>query len=101
VAWQKGKELTILLYKLLKNNRYFCFKDRILRAVVSICNNIAEDFERQTNKEMKQFFFIAKGSICEVRSILYPALELQYVNKAEFDHVYNLTMEIGKLLSAS
>ena len=99
VAWQKGKELTIILYKLLKENRDFCFKDQILRAVVSICNNIAEGFERRSNKEIKQFFFNAKGSAGEVRSMLYVALELGYISQTEFEKLQSLTLDIGRLLS--
>ena len=62
ISWKKGKTLTVLIYQLFKNSRDYSFKDQILRAVVSICNNIAEGFERRSNKEFKQFLFIAKGS---------------------------------------
>lgn len=99
LAWQKGKELTVLIYNLLKDNRDFGFKDQVSRASVSICNNIAEGFERKSNKEMKQFFFTAKGSAGEVRSMLYIGLELKYFSREDFDKLFNLTTDIGKLLS--
>ena len=44
-------------------------------------NNIAEGFERKSNKEFKQFLYIAKGSCGEVRSMLYLAIELKYIEK--------------------
>ena len=99
LAWQKGKELTVFVYVLLKNSRDFSFKDQIQRAVISICNNIAEGFERRSNKELKQFLFIAKGSSGEVRSMLYVGLELGYFTKAEFEKAYNLSLEISRMLS--
>lgn len=46
------------------------FRDQIERAVVSISNNIAEGYERNTNGELIQFLYIARGSAGEVRSML-------------------------------
>ena len=99
IAWQKGKELTVCIYIGFKNCKDFSFKNQIERASVSIMNNIAEGFERRTNKELKNFLFIAKGSAGEVRSMLNLGLELKYVKKPDFDKTYKLTLEISKLLS--
>lgn len=63
IAWQKSRILNNQIYQLFKENRDFSFRDQILRASVSIMNNIAEGFERNTNKELKNFFYIAKGSV--------------------------------------
>lgn len=99
IAWQKGKELTLSIYVVLKNCKDFSFKSQIERASVSIMNNIAEGFERRTNKELKSFLFIAKGSAGEVRSMLNLGIELKYVQKIDYDKMSNLTIEISKLLS--
>lgn len=99
MAWQKGKELTLLIYSLFKHCKDFSFKNQVERASVSIMNNIAEGFERRTNKELKNFLFIAKGSSGEVRSMLDLALELKYIKRDEFDRTYLLTLEISRLLS--
>ena len=53
VAWQKAKELSIQIYKSFKSSRDFGYRDQIQRASVSVMNNIAEGFERQTNKEFR------------------------------------------------
>lgn len=45
-------------------------KDQIERAAVSVSNNIAEGFERGTNKELLSFLYISRGSAGEVRSML-------------------------------
>ncbi|MDR0363570.1 MAG: four helix bundle protein [Bacteroidales bacterium] len=68
IAWQKAKQLTIIVFKLFEKSKNFCFKDQINRASISIMNNITERFERKSNKEFKYFLFIAKGSCGEVRS---------------------------------
>ncbi len=99
VVWQKAKELTIKIYKYFKNIYDFSFKDQIQRSSISIMNNIAEGFERKGNKEFKHFLFVAKGSCGELRSMLYLGLELQYVNHQRFEELYNLSLEISKMLS--
>jgi len=99
IAWQKGKELTILVYKIFKNCKDFSFKNQIERASVSIMNNIAEGFERKTNKELRNFLFIAKGSAGEVRSMLELGLELKYISKEDFEKMRDMSSEISKILS--
>lgn len=99
IAWQKAKELTIAIYIQFKNCRDFGLKDQIQRASVSIMNNIAEGFERRTNKELINFLYISKGSCGEVRSMLYLSLQFGYINKEQFEEYYNLSIEISRLLS--
>ncbi len=99
ISWQKSKELSFLIYAAFKDNHDFSFRDQIQRAVISISNNIAEGFERKSNKELKQFLYVAKGSCGEVRSMLYIALELKYISQKEFDKIFSLSLEISKLLS--
>lgn len=45
-------------------------RSQLLRAAISISNNIAEGFERGTTQEMITFLYIARGSAGEVRSML-------------------------------
>jgi len=98
-AWQKAKALSVGIYKAFETSKDFGFRDQIQRASVSIMNNIAEGFERQTNKEFKQFLFIAKGSCAEVRSMLYLAKELSCVENGQLDLLVDNTVEISKILT--
>ncbi len=99
ISWKKAQELSLIIYHLFKNNRDFSFSDQIRRASISIGNNIAEGFERKSNNEFRHFLYIAKGSAGEVRSMSYVALELKYISKADFKKIYDLSLEICKLLS--
>src|SRR5437762_614004 len=99
LAWQKSKTLAIYVYECFKFSKDFSFRDQIQRAAISVSNNIAEGFERQSNKEFSKFLFIAKGSCAEVRSMLYIAQELKYLSKEDFDKLYTLSQEISKILS--
>jgi len=99
IAWQKAKELTILIYKAFKNCKDYAFREQIQRASVSIMNNIAEGYERKSNNEFKQFLFIAKGSCGEVRSMLLLAKDLEKIYSNEFEEAFQLSEEVSKLLS--
>jgi four helix bundle protein len=99
IAWQKANILTINIYKAFSGCKDFSFKNQIERASISIMNNIAEGFERQTNKEFKNFLFIAKGSCGEVRSMLSIAENLKYLNKENTVRLHKQTVEISRVLS--
>jgi four helix bundle protein len=99
VAWQKAEKLVLACYKEFRSLRDFSFRDQICRAAVSIMNNIAEGYERAGNKEFRKFLYIAKGSASEVRSMLYLALELNYIPKDRFNDLQEQTMVISKMLS--
>ncbi len=100
IAWQKSKELTLLLYSLFAKNQDFGFRDQIQRASVSIMNNIAEGFERNNKKEFRRFLLISKASCGEVRSMLYIALSLKYITEENFNKTYALSIEISKIISS-
>lgn len=99
LAWQKAKQLTILIYQCFKESRDFGFKDQIQRASISVMNNIAEGFERRGDREFKKFLFIAKGSCGEIRSMLYLASELKYLSENEIKNIYDLSLEVSRLIS--
>jgi len=97
-VWQKGQELAVLVYQVFRDSKDFGFRDQIQRAAVSISNNIAEGFERQTNKELIHFLYIAKGSCGEVRSMYYLAIKLGYINGTQFNEACVLSFELSKML---
>ncbi|RUA07194.1 MAG: four helix bundle protein, partial [Flavobacteriia bacterium] len=77
----------------------FDLKRQIRRASISISSNIAEGFERNTDKEFIQFLYYAKGSAGEVRSQLFLALDLNYLEQSEFDQLNNGITNISKMIS--
>ncbi len=77
-SWQLSRTFALKMYYATMQPT---FKDldlqrQLRRAVVSISSNIAEGFERNTDKEFIHNLYIAKGSAGEVRSQLYIALDL-------------------------
>ena len=87
-SWQKSRVFTKQIYEITeasKCKKYIDFVRQIRRASLSITSNIAEGFERNTDKEFIYFLYIAKASAGEVRSQLYLAFDLEYITKNEFD----------------
>ncbi|MCY7348474.1 MAG: four helix bundle protein [Pyrinomonadaceae bacterium] len=98
--WQKAVEFAKEIYlitekKGLKND--FGLKNQMRDSTVSISSNIAEGFERRSRKEYLNFLNIAKGSAGEIRSQLYVAYEIGYLEKSEFDNL----REKARFLSGS
>jgi len=100
IAWQKSKKLVILVYRAFSSCKDYSFKNQICRASISVMNNIAEGFERNTDAEFKHFLYILKASVGEVRSMLYISKDLRYMSENEFIDFYKLSLDISRLLSA-
>lgn len=72
-VWNDAVDLAAQVYVFTSRaefNGRSSLKDQIERTAVSVSNNIAEGFERGTNKELLAFLYISRGSAGEVRSML-------------------------------
>jgi four helix bundle protein len=101
LVWQMAIELVKRVYVLTASglfSRDFGLRDQIRRASVSIPTNIAEGFERASRKEYLQFLNIAKGSAGEVRSLLYVALEVGYLQMESYQALRGEVMKISSYL---
>jgi len=101
-AWQRARELNRKIYTVTGKGEFFkdfALRDQIRRAAISIMLNIAEGFARRSNKEFKQFLFIAHGSAAEVQSALYIAKDQNYIDDGEFQTLYQDTEEVSKMIA--
>ncbi len=99
-GWKISRELANVIYGYCRNSSLqheFGFKDQIQRASISVMNNIAEGFERGSNKDFVKFLFIARGSAGEVRSMLYIAKDQNSISQEEFDVGLALCMRVSQL----
>lgn len=91
-AWQLSRRFTLEIYKATEKfpkNELFGLTNQIRRAAVSIALNISEGSERKSDLEFKRFLRIAVGSLSEVITGLYLALDLSFISKKEFDKLYS------------
>ncbi len=99
LAWQKGRDLTVNIYSAFNDCRDYSFRDQIQRAVISIMNNVAEGYAKQSNKSFKNYLFIAKGSAAEVESMLIIALDLGYIKEGEQKELLIKVNEVSMILA--
>jgi four helix bundle protein len=98
-AWKGSRELVNKVYEITRPQPFsndWGLKDQIQRAAVSIMANIAEGYERGSNKEFIQFLFIARGSAGEVRSLLYVAYDQKYILEPVLNDMLSSLTSISK-----
>src|SRR3990172_6629504 len=101
VAWQKAREMVKEVYRVSSDGRFtkdYGLRDQLRRAAVSVMLNIAEGFARKTSREFVQFLVVAHGSVAEVQSALYVALDQSYISQAQFESLYKRADEASKLI---
>lgn len=98
IVWQKSKDLIIEIYSETTNFKNFSFKDQLLRASLSISNNIAEGFGRRSKKEFIRFLKISLGSTFEVESMILIFTEINLINKENSIKILSSIKEIIKIL---
>ena len=98
-VWQKANDLTYEVYKTFNNTKDYSFKDQIQRASISIMNNIAEGYAKRSDKALRNYLLIAKGSCAEVESMLIIAKRLGYIDESIQKQLILQTEEVSKLLS--
>ena len=101
-AWQQGHKLVLLIYKFTRKfprDEMFGLTNQMRRAAVSVTSNIAEGFSRGTVRDKCQFYLISQGSLTEIQSQSFIALDESYITKDEFDEVYNQSILVNKLIN--
>lgn len=98
-SWKEARSLVKDIYKLFANVKDYGFKDQTQRAAISVMSNIAEGFDRNSNKEFIQFLVIARGSVSEVRSLCYAALDVGYIDKNIFNNISERCLKLTSLIN--
>ena len=98
-AWKEARELVKYIYESFKDLKDYSFKDQIKRAAISVMSNIAEGFDRGSNREFIKFLIISRGSVSEVKSLSYAALDLGYLDREIFDKICERCTKLTNLLN--
>jgi len=101
VAWQKARALAKGIYEVTRQGAFardYGLGAQIQRAS-SVMSNIAEGFERGGRGEFHQFLSTAKTSCAEVRSQLYPAFDIGYLDEPSFHRLIQQAEEVARIVS--
>ncbi len=75
-------------------------KDQLRRASFSIMLNIAEGSGRFTNRDKRNFYIIARGSVFECVAIFDFLKDIDKLDESVFNQYYSYLEEISKMLFA-
>lgn len=102
-VWKAARKLKLKVYEarhLFPKDEEYRLKDQLLRAVRSVCANIAEGHGRYTFKDQTHFCIQARGSLSEILNHLIDAYDLNIINEEiliSFKQEINI---VHKLLNA-
>jgi four helix bundle protein len=97
-VWQRGCRLAVSVFETFVACGNFTMQNQVQRAALSVPSNVAEGYERNSNKEFIRFLNIAKGSCGELRTQLYISRKLNFLNKPDFDHLIGEAKQISAML---
>ncbi|UCB57092.1 MAG: four helix bundle protein [Candidatus Omnitrophota bacterium] len=88
--WQKGIEIVNKVYRITQSfpkEELYGIVSQMRRSAVSIPSNIAEGFIRRSNREYKQFLYIALGSCAELETQFIIAKDNSFLNDKDKDEI--------------
>src|SRR5437016_10503945 len=97
-VWQQARILMKEMYRISRTGRFakdFRLASQIQAASVSVMSNIAEGFDRGRRAEFHQYLSMAKGSCAEVRSQLYVANDVGYIDSEEFERLKTFSIQVS------
>lgn len=100
-VWQEAMALCDAVHTLFLNSKLssdFALREQLNRSSISIPSNIAEGFERDSNKSFVYFLSIAKGSVAEVRTQLELCRRRAYLSDETFQELNERCISISKML---
>lgn len=101
IAWQKARRLAAAIYQVTRQGAFakdFGLAGQIQRAAVSTMSNIAEGFDRGGRGEFHQFLSTAKASCAQVRSHLYVALDVGYLDRNGLQRLLAQAEEVARII---
>lgn len=78
-VWKRSARLSVTLHKSTGDLRDFGFRDQRTRNGLCVPSNIAEGYERDSDKEIARFLTIAKGSAGEMRTQILIGIQAGYL----------------------
>ena len=101
IAWQKARVLTANIYRASGTGRFlrdFALRDQIRKSAISVPSNLAEGFERWSLGEFHRFLTYAKGSCGELKTQLYIAGDVGYLDAAALEPLLSDAQSVSEII---
>ena len=101
IVWKEGHKLVLQIYKITKmfpKEEKYSLVDQMRRVSTSVTSNIAEGFGRQTYKEKVQFYYLAQGSLIELKNQLLIAKDVGYLSENNYQDIIKQANTTHQLL---
>lgn len=101
-VWKEARVLANSVYQISKafpKDETFGLTSQIRRCAVSISSNIAEGCGRRTSADTIRFLHISRGSLYELETQLYLAVDQNYIGKEEFSPLSKQILKCKKLIN--
>lgn len=101
IAWQKGRELALLIYKTTKQfpkEEVFGLTSQMRRCSISIASNLAEGSGRQSLKEKARFSEISYSSSLELLNQVILSNDFEYINEIDYLSLREKIAEVNMLI---
>ena len=98
-VWKRSKQLSVHIYRHFRDSKDYVFKGQITSAGLSMPCNIAEGFERGSQRECISFLNYARGSCAELRTQISIGIEIGYIPRETGEAWAKEAKEISSMLS--
>lgn len=101
IAWQKGRELVLLIYKTTKKfpkEETFGLSSQMRRCSISIASNLAEGSGRKSFKDKARFSEIAYSSSLELLNQVILSNDFEYINENDYLSIREKIAEVNMLI---
>ena len=101
-VWKESRKLVKMIYDVSKSfpdEEKFGLTNQIRRCSVSVPSNIAEGCGRKTPNDKLRFYYISRGSLFELETQLFIALDLSFIHEITFKEIFTQVNTCKKLLN--
>ena len=100
-VWKNGIEIVKSVYIISSSfpkEEMYGLSSQMKRSAISIPSNIAEGHGRDSLKEYVRFVSIALGSLAELQTQLFIALELKFIDEIKYKELMEFGNITGRML---
>jgi four helix bundle protein len=102
LAWQRARALAGAVYRVTEDfpvREHSGLADQMRRAAISVVSNIAEGANRGSDRELRRYLCIARGSLGELEAQITIASDLGLITNAQATILEQAALETGRLIT--